>query len=119
LRNEKLLTVDGIHRPKADINRPYITRQSGGCDLVKLESTCNAAIVGLSKYIKQCEDRLTKLVQEYDARKTYYSLQKETNLIKQKYVTQETAAQNIRNLLKSSTDYKKTELKSQSMHGKF
>jgi len=37
---------------------------------VKLESTCNAAIVGLSKYVKQCKDRLTRLVQEYDARKT-------------------------------------------------
>jgi hypothetical protein len=35
-------------------------------------------------------------------------------------MTQETAAQNVKNQLKSSIDYKKTEeLNSQSMHGKF
>jgi hypothetical protein len=38
-------------------------------------------------------------VQGYDAGKTKYSLQKEANLTKQEYVTQETAAQNIKNEL--------------------
>jgi len=37
----------------------------------------------------------TRLVQEYDAGYPKYSLQKEANLIKQKYVTQETAALRI------------------------
>jgi len=64
--------------------------------------TYNAAVVGLNKYIKQGKDRLTKLVQEYDAGKTKYSLQKEAHLIKEKYMTQETAAQNIKNQLKST-----------------
>jgi hypothetical protein len=36
-------------------------------------------------------------VQEYDAGKTKYSLQKEANLIKQKYMTQGTALQNTKN----------------------
>jgi len=26
----ELLTIEGIHHPKADINRPYIKRQNGG-----------------------------------------------------------------------------------------
>jgi hypothetical protein len=34
-------------------------------------------------------------VQEYDARKAKCSLPKEANLIQQKYMTQETAAQNV------------------------
>ena len=38
-------------------------------------------------------------MQEYDARKTRYHLQKEANLIKQKYMKQETAAQSIKNQL--------------------
>jgi hypothetical protein len=38
-----------------------------------------AAIVGLSEYIKQDKDRLTRLMQEYDAGKTKYSLLKEAN----------------------------------------
>jgi hypothetical protein len=48
-------------------------------------------------------------VQEYDARKSKYSLQKEANLIKQKCMTQETAAQDIKNQLKSSTENEKIE----------
>jgi hypothetical protein len=43
-------------------------RRNGGRGLVKLQSTYNAAIFGLSKYIKQGKDALTRLVQEYDAR---------------------------------------------------
>jgi len=38
-------------------------------------------------------------VQDYDAGKTKYSLQKEANLTKQEYITQETTAQNIKNQL--------------------
>jgi hypothetical protein len=47
-----------------------------GRGLVKLECTIyNASVVGLSKYIKQGKDILTRLVQEHDARKATYSLQ--------------------------------------------
>jgi len=51
-------------------------RRNCGCDLVKPEFTYNVSIVGRRKYIKQGENRLTKLVQEYDAGKAKYSLQK-------------------------------------------
>jgi hypothetical protein len=92
----KLPTIEGIHHPKADVNRPYVRRQNGGCGLVKLESTCNAAIVGV---VKQGKDRRTRLMPEYDAGKAKYSLLKEANLIKQKCMIKETAAQIIKNLL--------------------
>jgi hypothetical protein len=65
------------------VGRLYLKRQSGGCGLVELESTHNVAIVGLSKFIEQGSDSFTRLVQEYDARKAIYWLQKEGNLIKQ------------------------------------
>jgi len=88
----KLVTIEGIHHLKVDVNRFYIKRQNGGHGLVGLGSAYNAVIVGLGKYIKQGQDRLTKLVQDYDAGKTKYSLPKEANLTKQEYITQETAA---------------------------
>jgi len=44
--------------------------------LVKLEPTYNAAIVGLSEYVKQGKGGLTRLVQEYDVRKAKFSLPK-------------------------------------------
>jgi hypothetical protein len=59
-------------------------------------------------------------VQEYVARKIKYPLQKDANLIKQKYMTQETAIQNIKNQLKSSTKNEKMEgHKRNPMHGQF
>ena len=59
-------------------------RQSGGCGLVELESAYNAAVVGSSEYIKQGKS-LTRLVQYMMLWKPN-SLQKEDNLIKQKYI---------------------------------
>jgi hypothetical protein len=41
-----------------------------------MESAYNPAVVGLSEYIEQGKDRLSRLVQEYDDGKTKYSLQK-------------------------------------------
>ena len=46
-----------------------------------MESAYNAAIAGLSEYIKQGKGRVSRLMQEYEAGKTKYSLQKEANLI--------------------------------------
>jgi hypothetical protein len=85
-KTRKLLTIGGIHHPKAGTNRFYIKPGNGGHGLIELEFAYNAAIVGLSEYIKRCKDRLTRLVQECDTRKAKHSLQKEVNLIKQKYV---------------------------------
>ena len=68
------LTVEGIHHPQAYLNGLDIKRPNGGCGIVKLESAYNAAIFGLNEYIKEGKDRLTRLVQEYDAGKAKYSL---------------------------------------------
>jgi len=67
----------------SNVNRLYIKRQSGGHGLVELESAYDAFIVGLCEYIKQGQERPTRLVQEYDVKKTKHSLQKEANLTMQ------------------------------------
>jgi len=67
---------------KSTTQRLYIRRRNGGCGPVKLESAYNAAIVGLRKYNKEGKDKLTRLVQRYDAQEAKYSLQKEANLRK-------------------------------------
>jgi anti-sigma28 factor (negative regulator of flagellin synthesis) len=85
-----------------------------------MKSAYNAAIVDLSENIKLDKDWPTRLVQEYDMGKTKYNLQKEANLIKQKYMIQETAAQNIKNQLKPSNENEKIEeLKRKPMNGQF
>ena len=52
---------------------------------------------------------LTRLEQWYDADKTKYSVQEQANLIKQKYTTPATAAQNIKNYFKYITENEMTE----------
>jgi len=49
--------------------------------LVVLKSAYDAAIVGLCEYIKQGQERPTRLVQ--DVKKTKHSLQKKANLTTQ------------------------------------
>jgi hypothetical protein len=59
-------------------------------------------------------------VQEHDAGKAKYSVQKEANLIRQIYMTQETAAQNSKNQLKSGfAKEKMEELKMKQMNVQF
>ena len=43
---------------------------------MELECVYNAAIVGLSDYMRESKDRLTRLVQEHQGREAIYSLQK-------------------------------------------
>jgi hypothetical protein len=82
-----------------------------------MESAYNAVIVDLSEYITQGRDRLTRSVQQYDTGKTKYYLQKEANLLQQKFKTQDSAAQNIKYQLQSSTETQKIEeLKRKPMH---
>ena len=45
-------------------------------------------------------DNNTRLMQEYDAEETKYSVKNQVNLIMQKYMTQKTATKNIKNKLK-------------------
>jgi hypothetical protein len=60
-----------------------------------------------------------RLVQEYDARKTKYSLQKEANLIKQRCMIQETGATNIKDQLQSGIENMIVEeLTRKLVHGK-
>jgi len=66
-KTRKFLIIEVIHHLKTDVTRLYIKRQNGGCGLVELQPTYNAVIVGLSKYIKQNKDGLTRLVPEYEA----------------------------------------------------
>jgi hypothetical protein len=115
-----LLTIEGINQTKTEVSRFYIKRQNSGCGLLEVKSAHNVAIVDLSEYTKVDKNWPTRLVQKYDTGKTKYYLQKESNLRKQKYMTQETAAQNIKNQLKSSNENEmREELKRKPLNGQF
>lgn len=68
-KTRKLLTMHGLHHPKADVERIYIKRSNGGRGLIELESAYNIAIVGLSDYIKQGSDKFMKMVKKHEDNK--------------------------------------------------
>ena len=47
LRFRKLLTINKMHHPKADVDRLYIRRSDGGKGLLQLELMYKTIIIGL------------------------------------------------------------------------
>jgi len=85
-KTRKLLTKYGLHHPKADVERIYMPRNSGGRGLIELESAYKCAIVGLSEYIKQGNDKYARLIAIHEKRKLKYSLINIGDEIKNKYI---------------------------------
>ena len=71
------LTMYGMHRPKADINRLYLLRSEGGRGLIQIELTYKIATVGLETYLKESKEIMMKLVLEHEYEKKLYSVANE------------------------------------------
>jgi len=119
-KTRKNLTIGGIHHPKADVERLYVKRRNGGRGLIELESAYDAAIVGLCNYIRLSKDRLIRCVKDHDINKAKYSLQKEAQKIKNRYLKQTNEIQNMNVQLKNNIEKDKIEiLKNKPLHGQF
>ena len=80
----KLLTIQRMHHPKADVDRLYLPRTpSGGGGLIQIETTFKTITVGLETYLKHLEDTLLQLVWEHEKRKKLYYIQKEGKKFRQ------------------------------------
>ena len=72
-----------MHHPKADLDRLYLPRTSGGRGLTQIETAYKTTTVGLQPYLKHSEDTLLQLVGEHGKRKKLYSIQKEGETFRQ------------------------------------
>ena len=54
----KLLTMERMNHPKADVERMYLPREDGGRGLTQLELVFKTTTVGLHAYLEQTEDHL-------------------------------------------------------------
>ena len=61
-KTRKMLTREGMHHPKADVDRLYLPRTSGGRGLIQLELTLKTTTVGLDAYLQKTKDRLLQIV---------------------------------------------------------
>ena len=75
-KTRKILTINGMHHPKADVSRLYIKRKNGGGGLLELMSVYKQIIVGIAEYIKIQDGRMMKILAKNDLLKRRCSIHK-------------------------------------------
>ena len=58
----KLMTTYNMHHPKADVDRLYLPRSSGGRGMIQLELSYKTATIGMRKYLEHSDDWMMQLV---------------------------------------------------------
>ena len=58
----KLLTLNGMHHRKADVDRMYVPRKEGGRGMINLEMRFKTVTIGLNIYLFPSEGMMLKLV---------------------------------------------------------
>ena len=79
----KLLTVNRMHHPKADIDRLYVPRADGGRGMIQLELTFKTTTIGLHKYLSTTKDWILQLVLNHDGKKKAHSITKQSQKFRQ------------------------------------
>ena len=86
----KLMTLNRMHHPKADVSRMYIPRKEGGRGLSNLEMAYKTTTITLNNYLQSSRDRMLQDVLERGKKKKLHSVVKESRKFKfQLNMTQE------------------------------
>ena len=56
----KLMTMNGAHHPKGDVDRLYMKRASGGKGLIGVEDCVRVEVDSLERYLDAAEEKLLK-----------------------------------------------------------
>ena len=59
-RTRKLMTMYGVHHPKADVDRLYLQRCEGGRGLLGLEDCMQIDVHSLEKYLSASKEKILK-----------------------------------------------------------
>ena len=72
-KTRKLLIMDRMHQPRADVDRMYLPRNKGGRGLIQLEIAYKIATIGLDAYLNAAKyDRLLVIARDYEKAKKKY-----------------------------------------------
>ena len=63
-KTRKLLTLQRMHHPKADMDRMYLLRNEGGRGLIQLQTAYKTASIGLDTYLDTKNDPLLMIAKE-------------------------------------------------------
>ena len=76
----KLLILNRMHHPKADVNRMYVRRKEGGRGMINPEMCFKTTTVGLNTYSLSSDDRM--LVLQHEKKKKFHSVTKKSRRFK-------------------------------------
>ena len=66
-----------MHHPKADVDRLYLPRSSGGRGMIELETSYKTTTIGMQKYLKVSNDWMIQLVRQHGKNKKLHLIVKE------------------------------------------
>ncbi len=76
-KTRKMLTMEKMHHPKADVDRLYLPRSEGGRGLVQLELTFKTTTIGLDAHLTSTKDPFLQLVEHREDRKKPFLIKKQ------------------------------------------
>ena len=78
----KLMTLNRMHHPKADVSRMYIPRKEGARGMINIEMTYKTTTICLNRYSESSEDRMLHAVLQHEIKKKLHSVVKESRKFK-------------------------------------
>ena len=74
IKVRKLLIMNKMHHPKADVGRLYIRISEGGKGLLQLELLYKTITIGLQAYLDSTQDWMLQLANRHEKTKKVYSV---------------------------------------------
>ena len=74
----KLMILNRINHPKADVSRMYIPGKEGGWGITNLEMAYKTTTVGLNTYLQSSGDRMLQAVLQHEKKKKLHSVVRES-----------------------------------------
>ena len=71
-----------MHHPKADVDRVYLSRSSGGRGMIELKTSYKTTTIGMQKYLTVSNDWMIQLVPQHEENKKLHSIVKEARRFK-------------------------------------
>jgi hypothetical protein len=106
----KMLTIDGQHHPREDIERLYVPRKEGGRGLMQVEGAYIAETLNLVEYVES-KDPLIQIVRTHQ-HNTNSALLQTANKFKKSFQSETKQIKNITQNIKGKWEEKR-------MHGQF
>ena len=101
IKVRKLLTINRMHHPKADVDRIYLPRAEGGRGMIQLENAFKTSTIGLEVYLKDTKETLLKCVYLQDKMKKLNSITHQSEKFKNEINYDPTPETNLPNVTKA------------------